>query len=180
VSGKETIPSQFGLLIVCVIPGFTALHGLPSSSAALPVRELANCGAEATLSGFLYMTVEAITTGLIVSAVRWLVIDTLHHRTGLPRPSFDFASLDRNVRAFEFLVQNHYWYYQFYANMIVALAWASATLGEVQGRRGWGYLLIGSLFFLASRDALRKYYERAQSLLCPKVDAPGPIIITPD
>ena len=49
-----------------------------------------------------------------------------------------------------------------------------------RGAAQWGYLLIGGLFFLASRDALRKYYERAQSLLCPKVDAPGPIIITPD
>jgi hypothetical protein len=179
VSGKETSPSNFGLLIVCVIPGFTALHGVPSPSGELPMNALAGSGPEATVAGFLYGSVQAITAGLIVSAVRWLVIDTLHHRTGLPRPKLDFSSLDRNIHAFEFLVRNHYWFYQFYANMIIALAWAGATLGDMHGARGWGYGLLALLFFLASRDALRKFYERAEGLLCHREAAPGPVIVVP-
>jgi hypothetical protein len=171
VSGKETAPGHFGLLIVYVIPGFTALQGLPSASTPLLAKELLGSGSDASLAGFLYGTVAAITAGLIVSAVRWLVLDTLHHRTGLRRPPLDFASLDRNVDAFEFLVQNHYWFYQFYANMVVALAWACATAGDQRRARGWVYGLLMGLFFLASRDALARYYERAGGLLAPRAEA---------
>lgn len=170
VSVKDTVPGHFGLLIVYVIPGFTALQGLPSASTPLLAKELLGSGTDASLAGFLYGTVAAVTAGLIVSAVRWLVLDTLHHRTGLRRPPLDFASLDRNVAAFEFLVQNHYWYYQFYANMVVALAWACATAGDQRSARGWVYGLLIALFLLASRDALGRYYERVGGLLAPRVD----------
>src|SRR5262245_28950564 len=172
VSGKDTVPGHFGLLIVYVIPGFTALQGLPSASAPLLAKDLLGSGTDASLAGFLYGTVAAITAGLIVSAVRWLVIDTLHHRTGLRRPPLDFATLDRNVAAFEFLVQNHYWFYQFYANMVVALAWACATAGDQRAARGWVYGLLIALFLLASRDALKRYYAPAGGLLSPRVGPP--------
>ncbi len=171
VSSRETSPGNFGLLIVYVIPGFTALGGLPSPATTLSAKALIGTGGEASLAGFLYVTVEAITAGLIVSAVRWLMIDTLHHRTGLRRPLLDFASLDRNVSAFEFLVQSHYWFYQFYANMVVALVWAYFMAGDPRDARGWVYGPLAILFFLASRDALRKYYERAGDLLRPGAGA---------
>jgi hypothetical protein len=179
VSGKETTPGHFGLLIVCVIPGFTALHGLPAPSAALAPPSLSGCGADATIAGFLFGSVEAITAGLIVSAVRWLVIDTLHHATGLRRPDLDFASFGANVPALEFLVRNHYWYYQFYANMVVAFAYAGATLPQVRGTSAWAYAMLAILFLLASRDALRKFYDRAARLLPPRGDAHGPVLIIP-
>jgi hypothetical protein len=178
VSGKETTPSHFGLLIVCVIPGFTALHGLPSPSAAMPPSP-PGFAADATIAGFLFGSVEAITAGLIVSAVRWLVVDTLHHATGLKRPDLDFASFGANVQAFEFLVRNHYWYYQFYANMVVALAYAGATLPRVRGTSAWAYAMLAILFLLGSRDALRKFYDRAARLLPPRSDAHGPVLIVP-
>lgn len=168
VSGKEYSPGQFGLLIIYVIPGFTALQGLPSPSTVLSANALIGSGGEASLAGFLYITVEAITAGLIVSAVRWLVLDSLHHRTGVRRPSLDFSLLDRNVAAFELLVTGHYWFYQFYANMVVALAWAYCTLGDIRPGRAWIYGLLVGLFFVASRDALKKYYERVGGLLRPR------------
>ena len=176
MSGKETVPGHFGLLIVCVIPGFTALHGLPASSAA--VSPPGGCAADATIAGFLFGSVEAITAGMILSAVRWLLIDAVHHATGLKRPDLDFASLGANVPAFEFLVRNHYWYYQFYANMVVALAYAGATLPEVRGTSAWVYAMLAILFLLASRDALRKFYGRAARLLGPRGES-GPVLIVP-
>jgi hypothetical protein len=171
VSGKETYPSNFGLLIVYVIPGFTALQGLPSPSSLPAAKTLIGSGGESSLAGFLYVTIEAITAGLIVSAARWLILDSLHHRTGVRRPTLDFASLDRNVAAFELLVTGHYWFYQWYANMVVALVWAYATLADVRPGRGWAYGLLIALFFVASRDALKKYYERVGDLLRPRESA---------
>jgi hypothetical protein len=122
------------------------------------------------VTAFLSGTVEAVAVGLTVSAVRWLLIDALHHRTGIRPPAWDFARLEKNVGAFEYLVQVHYRYYKFYANMVVALAWAFVAGGYAQGWRGLVYWLLAGLFLVASRDALTKYYERAGQLLRPQAE----------
>jgi hypothetical protein len=105
-----------------------------------------------------------------VSTVRWLVIDALHHKTGLRRPARDFARLEKNVAAFEYLVLVHYRYYKFYANMVVALVWVYATRDYALGWRGAFYFPLALLFFFASRDSLRKYYERTGSLLARQAE----------
>jgi hypothetical protein len=156
--------SHFGLLIAYVLPGFTALQGLPFLSGAAPVTGAPE-GASPTLPGFLSGTLAAVAAGLTVSTVRWLVLDTIHHRTGLRPPPWDFALLEKNVAAFEFLVQIHYRYYKFYANMVVALLWAYASRGYAQGWRSLAYLFLTALFLLGSRDSLRKYYDRTGRLL---------------
>jgi hypothetical protein len=166
VANRENSISNFGLFIAYVLPGFTVIRGVPFIGAS------AGWGVEGdpTLSGFLSGTVEAIAAGLTVSTVRWLLLDSLHHRTGLKPPAWDFALLEKNVDAFEYLVHIHYRYYKFYANMVVALVWAYAAGGYALGWRGVGYWLLVGLFFLGSRDALRKYYDRAGRLLGDRTD----------
>src|SRR5262249_34955165 len=112
-----------------------------------------------------------LAVGLTVSTVRWLLIDALHHRTGIRPPAWDFARLEKNVGAFEYLVQVHYRYYKFYANMVVALAWAFIAGGYALGWRGLVYWLLGGLSRAASGAALRKYSERAGQLLRPAGEA---------
>src|SRR5207302_207641 len=96
-------------------------------------------GAYATISDFLSGTVEAVFAGLTASTVRWLVIDTVHHRTGVKPPSWDFAALGTGAGAFEVLIQIHYQYYKFYANMVVALAWAYLSGAYALGWKGLAY-----------------------------------------
>jgi hypothetical protein len=157
--------TNFGLLIAYVLPGFTALKGLPFLSEVQGAWGTTDAVVTPTLTSFLSGTTEAVAVGLIVSTVRWLVIDTIHHRSGLKPPNWDFALLEKNVAAFEFLIQIHYWYYKFYANMLVALLWAYASGAYALGLRGLVYWFLALLFFLASRDSLGKYYERAGRLL---------------
>jgi len=166
VASEENSLTNFGLLIAYVLPGFTALQGFPLLSRASSPWGMGPV-LDPTLPAFFSGTIEALAAGLTVSAVRWLVIDTLHRHTGLPRPNRDFARLDTNVAAYEFLGTIHYRYYKFYANMVVALIWAYATREYVLGWRGLFSLPLVVLFFLASRDSLRKYYERTASLLGP-------------
>jgi hypothetical protein len=162
VASQESSVTNFGLLIAYVLPGFTALQGVPFlSGASIPW----GVDDSPTLAGFLASTIQAIATGLTVSAVRWLVLDTLHHRTGLKPPQWDFALLAKNVEAFELLIHIHYRYYKFYANMVVALLCAYASGGYALGWRGGVYWLLAALFFVASRDALGKYYGRGGRLL---------------
>ena len=93
------------------------------------------------------------------------MLDSLHHRTGIRPPPWDFALLEKSVSGFEFLIHIHYRYYKFYGNMVIALAWGYATYGIHLGWSGIAYWLLGGLFFLALRDALHKYYSRAGQLL---------------
>ena len=160
---RELTTSNFGLFIAYVLPGFTALQGMPFLTDGQ--AGWGTVGSEATLTDFLSGTVEAVAAGLTVSTLRWLVIDTLHHRTGLKAPRWDFSTLGSGVGALEFLIQSHYQYYKFYANMVVALVWAYVTGGYALGWKGLLYWPLAALFFLGSRDTLRKYYERSGRLL---------------
>jgi hypothetical protein len=175
VASEENSLANFGLLIAYVLPGFTALHGFPLPSGDHPAWGTGGADPNPSLTSFLSGTVMALAVGLTVSAVRWLLLDSLHHRTGIRPPAWDFARLDKNVAGFEYLVLIHYRYYKFYANMVVALAWAYATREYALGWRGLAYWPLAGLFFLASRDSLRKYYQRAGQLLGPppKPEEPG-------
>jgi hypothetical protein len=167
VDSQETSDTTFGLFICYILPGLTAQYGLPFGTPA--------SGGWATLAGdanlplpqLLVVLAQAVAVGLTVSTVRWLLVDTLHHRTGVKPVAWDFAALDRGVAAYELLIQLHYRYYKFYANMVVALLWAYATDGFALGRQGAAYWLLAGLFLLGSRDALRKYYDRVGRLLGP-------------
>jgi hypothetical protein len=165
VNSQDNSVNNFGLLIAYVLPGFTALWGMPYLVAPLPAWPVGGRAEGPTFAGFLFVTIEAIAAGLTVSAVRWLVLDTIHHRTGIQPPRWDFARLERSVTAFEFLVDIHYLYYKFYGNMLVALVWSFPWRGQGVGTQRLVYVLLAGLFFLGSRDALAKYYSRAGQLL---------------
>lgn len=172
MASDENSLTNFGLVIAYVLPGFTALQGFPLVS---PAAAGWGTGGDPNppLTAFLSGTVMALAAGLTVSAVRWFVIDRLHQWTGLRSPARDFTRLERNVAAFEFLVLVHYRYYKFYANMVVALVWAYATRDYALGWRGAFDLPLAVLFFFASRDTLRKYYQRTGELLSRPPEAPA-------
>jgi hypothetical protein len=166
---KEVPLNDFGLLIAYVLPGFAALWGVsfiyPEVGVWLAVPE-----AQApTIAGFLYATVASIAAGMTVSTVRWLLIDTLHHVMGVKQPNWDFGELGSRANAFEVLLDIHYKYYQFHANMLVSLVWVYGTWRSTHaGHLGLidaGAFLLAVIFFLGSRDNLQKYYHRSGQLL---------------
>jgi hypothetical protein len=74
------------------------------------------------------------------------------------------------LEAFDYLSDNHYRYYQFYANMLVAILVAypidrllrtSPLLGTPTDI---GIFCLSVVLFLGSRDALSKYRSRARQL----------------
>lgn len=165
---RETTLNDFGLLIAYVLPGYAVLWSL--SQLGVPMQSRLVIGGWApTLAGFLYSTLAAVAAGLTVSAVRWLIVDTLHHRTGVPPPAWDFDQLGERAGAFEVLIDIHYKYYQFYANMLVSLVWVYGvwrwTHPAVPSLVDAAFALLALVYFLGSRDALRKYYLRGGQLL---------------
>jgi hypothetical protein len=169
---RDVTSHNFGLLIAYVLPGVTTLWGASYFSPTVRVW-LGSAPADApTVGGFLYLTVAAIAAGLIASTVRWAVIDTLHHLTGIPRPKWDFSHFADKTAAFDVLCEIHYRYYQFYGNCLTSLAFAYVARRTALGLGflsfGWedlGVLLIECLLFAGSRDTFRKYHERLEMML---------------
>ena len=166
MAAEESSLTNFGLLIAYVLPGFTALQGFPLITSSSIAWGTNGADPNPSLTTFVSGTVMALAAGLTVSTVRWLVIDTFHQKTGIARPNRDFAQLEKNLTAYEFLGLVHYRYYKFYANMVIALIWIYVTRDYVLGLKGGlSYLALVLLFLIASRDALRKYYDRTATLL---------------
>src|SRR5439155_583211 len=110
-----------------------------------------------------------LATGLVVSALRWLVIDSFLHWTGLRAPVADFSLLHERMGAFLLAVEHNYRYYQFYANLLVSLVIICVTSLRLGHHWTCGeYALLGAvelLLLVTARDSLRRYYTRLAQIL---------------
>lgn len=112
---RDLTASNFGLLIAFVIPGLAAVWGLSAIVPSLGGLFVASTENAPTVGGFLYLTVSSVGAGVFVSTIRWMVLDTVHHLTGLPRPPLDFSQFHELGRGYDQLNELHYRYYQFHA-----------------------------------------------------------------
>src|SRR5271169_3932821 len=99
---------QFGLIVAFLIPGFIGLAGLlplmPIVSEWLRPVNLGDFGIGPTI----YALMAATAVGMILSCVRWLVIDHLLQWSGIPAPAWDFRQLENRLEALDYLSDNHY------------------------------------------------------------------------
>jgi hypothetical protein len=167
----ELTTKNFGLLIAYILPGFTVLWAVSPYSPTVQTWLGTSMTDAPTVGGFLYVTLGSVAAGLTVSALRWLVLDTLHHRTGIQKPRWDFSRLDAKLNAFDVLNEQHYRYFQFYGNMLIAMCVTTLLrrpFGTSPAERAAVLILLLSLailLFVASRDTLQKYYGRVGQLL---------------
>lgn len=169
---KPVTADNFGLVIAYLLPGFVTLWGLQPFVPTVVVWLGNSSVAAPSVGGFFYATLGATAAGLLVSTIRWAAIDTLYHHTGIPVPDWDFGNLPAKLSAFESHVQDHYRYYQFHANLLVAalIAYGFRLVAESRwpGQGGWEDVAVGIVVVLlvaGSRDNMRKYYRRTEALL---------------
>jgi len=160
---------NFGLVIAYVIPGFIVLWGL--SHVSEPVRAwMVGAGtAGPSVGGALYVALASLGCGMTASLFRWLLVDTLHHRTGVTRPVLDETKLPERLAAFDYLVENHYRYYQFYGNSAVAL---SATLAAMPAESGLS-VFVDRWRARGDRSLPAGLARLAAQVLLPELAAPG-------
>jgi hypothetical protein len=163
---------NFGLVIAYILPGFVALWGVSFFSPTVESWIMVSQQGAPTVAGFMYVTLASIGTGLTVSGIRWAIIDSIHHLTGLVRPAWKFVNLDEKLQGFITLNEAHYRYYQFFSGMFVAVAFTySAWLvwnGKGLRAAGWAnlhFVILEIVLFVNSRDTLAKYYSRVAQLL---------------
>jgi hypothetical protein len=170
----ELSARNFGLLIAYVLPGFVALWGL--SYASEPIRQWLQGAGQGgpTVGGVLYIFLSSIAAGMTASVVRWAILDTVLHHTGVPRPALDFSRLNDHLAAFDRLIEWHYQYYQFYGNTLIAALVAYPMWRAMGGVAGvwagsWGtdigFIALEGVFAAGARDALRNFYSRTGLLL---------------
>lgn len=165
--------ANFGPLVAYLLPGATVLLGVSPFSPLVRSWFAIPPDGTPTIGGFLFLTVASMGVGMTVSAVRWLVIDTLHRLTGLSLPPLDFSRLGPNVEAYGLLIEIHYRHYLAYANESIALVIAyvcyRVSLGCTLTLDGIDVLFVAleAVFLITSRDTLKKYYLRSQQLLPP-------------
>ena len=165
----DILNRQFGLIIAYLLPGFIALAGIapliPTVAGWLRAGQTANFGAP------IYALLAATAAGMIVSCFRWLIVDRIHLLAGVPGPVFNAQALEERPAAFNYLVENHYRYYQFYANTLVALIWTYAIYRIICPSpllglgTDVGMLLIAAALFAGSGDSLSKYRVRSKQLI---------------
>lgn len=168
---KQISSDSFGLLIAYLLPGFVLIWGLRPLVPELEELLLIPTGDQQSFGDFLQSTIAAVGTGMTVSALRWITIDSIHHVTGIQPPRWDFAQLGKNAAAFEIVVEHYYRYYQFYANTFISLLlvflarrWSLGATGSF-GAEDLGLFLVMVLFFAGSRSTLRRYYQRGGQLM---------------
>jgi hypothetical protein len=160
---------QFGLIVAYVLPGFVGLLGLAPIFPRI-AGWLRPVGADG-FSSAMYAVLAAAAIGLIVSCFRWMVLDRLHALTGVTRPVLDDRRLPDVLVAFDYLVQNHFRYYEFCGNTLVALV-LSYAVNRFNGRLTFigigtdlAVVVISITLFAASRNALANYYTRTRRLV---------------
>jgi hypothetical protein len=165
-------PSQhLGLVVAVLIPGFIGLAGVsllvPAVGEWLQPVDQGNMG----FGPPIYALLTATAVGMIVGCFRWLLVDHLHHWTGLKPPMWKLHLLKERLDAFHYIVEGTYRYYQFYANTLVAVVWAyviNRLFGSSQllgPGTDVGVLILCAVLFAGSRDALAKYYQWSAQLI---------------
>jgi len=170
---ENSFDKNFGVVIAFLIPGFLLLWGLSFSYSEIS-NWLANSSApsDPTVGGFLYATLASLGLGLLISAVRWLIIDFILSKLDISDEGINYEKLNdaNKSAAYMLIVENHYRYYQYYANSLIAILIAfCAYLFSDHELPPWPIWLLVALIvvvlFLGSKDSLDKCYKRAKEIL---------------
>jgi hypothetical protein len=152
---------NFGLIIAYLLPGFVAVWGVSYFSPTVESWIAASQEGAPSVAGFMYVTLASLGAGLTVSGVRWAIVDSIHHLTGLRRPAWRFVKLDDKLQGFLLLNESHYRYYQCFSNLFIAAGFTYAawliSSGKGLGGAGWAnlhFVLLEAVLFANSRDTL--------------------------
>ncbi len=169
---------NFGIVIAFLAPGFILLWG--ASYHVHMVQEWLKAGETGapTVGGFLYVTLGSIAAGVAVSGFRWLLLDfILCAIFKCKNQELNFKHLSGKEDAFNFINENHYRYYQYYANMLIAvlITYISRFIArcfqdkDLLNQREFFFfaviLIVEVVLGIGAWDARRKFYERAKDIL---------------
>ena len=168
---KNNFDLDFGLVIAFLLPGFIFIYGLSFSYCEVKAfLEAANLKST-SIGAFFLISLASLAVGLLISAIRWMIVDTVMNLIGIGNKNLKFASLkDKDaLNGYMLIVDNHYRYYQYYANSLISIIAGLVIYVPREGFPGWGPSLSVAFVLLAlalgAGDACKKYHDRAAEIV---------------
>jgi hypothetical protein len=172
---KDISDKNFGPLIAFCLPGFILLLALSYSSSEVKEWLVSSASKDgASIGGFLYATLASLSLGLLLSGIRWATVDQFLKRehwilcNPLPKIAFDELDDKDKLTAFLSVVENHYRYYQYYSNTLVAVELGGFfylwKVGKASGLQWTLAAALIAILFCASRDCFRNYHIRGAAV----------------
>ena len=169
---QQVSKNNFGIIVAFIIPGFVGTWGLSYISPTIRGWFIYQQQPTTSIPALFYVLLSSLAVGMAFSAFRWALIDSIHHHTGIIRPTLNFSNLKNVLQEFETINEHHYRYYQYYANTLVALVCTysircikSSTLPWNEPLLFVGLFFTVAILFFASRNSLKQFYVRASQLL---------------
>ena len=178
---KDITSTSFGLVIAFLLPGLAGFYGLSLFSPSIRQALDLFLTAQANAGLFFLVVLAALTLGLLITVIRWLIFELLVfavilRRKGIniPTASFEKLSDETKLAAFRAAVDEHYRYHQFFGGMTVVMplifyGWRTGSFGWVSDVNPCLYWILATLLLLAifsaTCAAYTRYTSRTKSIL---------------
>ncbi len=181
MASETQFPSglDFGTVLAFVAPGFVVVHAVSYHLPVAAAWMAAASDQEQSVGLFLFVLLASVSFGLVVSGLRWIIIDTVIHwpalgRFAVQRLSLDWSRVDGGCLPVLLTIRdNFYRYYQFYANTLTALLlWIPARAFAPGPTVDWPYWVVltltGVALLLSARNAMSNYVKAVHQVFPPK------------
>lgn len=171
---KDVTSTSFGLLMAYLLPGLVGLYSIGFWSDSVRDMFRTFLAAQWQVGLFLLLLAAALITGLLVGALRWVLVDTIAKDKQLAPESFKKLANDTRFSAFCYVVDENFRYHQFWGGMVLVMPLFFCGLL----RQSWGVLscwtasLLLSAFLsaevitgIASWRAYMRFIRRAKCIL---------------
>lgn len=135
---------DFSTLIAFVLPGFVAVFSLGYLSEWAKVLFTSVLSKDSSTGAAFIIALASVAMGMIVSAIRSLVLDWIQDITGVKRPDYSLGTLSDSgvLTAYKEAIQNTYRYSQASGNMMVSLVMLLVFKFVIGGANIWKSLAI--------------------------------------
>lgn len=167
----EKLSIDFVLIIAFLVPGLLTTYALGLHYS--PVGRLfGGLSSGPDVSDLVAVAVLSLGGGIVINAVTWATIRPLILKTKVEARAIDYTRLTKdNFDVFRLLLEEHYRYYQAYANLLTAILLVALSeafsRGEVQLPAAIVVTLVCVVLFCAARSALKRTYRDLSKLLAP-------------
>ena len=173
---SDITSTSFGLIIAYFLPGMVGMYTLTFYSKYARTVFSTFLTSESNIGLFLLVCLFALTLGLILTVLRWLVYEKCLCKTKSCSISFkDFKSIgqdEKKLNAFRATVDEHYRYHQFFGSISIVsipFMYGLITYNNLS-KSALAFTVVFLLFFqialiMAAIDAFNKYVDRSKSIM---------------
>lgn len=172
---KDVTSTSFGYVIGFLLPGMVALYGLSFMSKNISALIQPVLTPNATVGSSLLFLLAALTLGLLVSALRFLLFEKLLCRKHtFAEGFFQQLKVADKLSSFKSVVDEHYRYHQFYGGFAVAfipvfVGWLWQNHASynhwIMGLWIFAFLVVEAVVIYSGKNSYERYVDRANQVV---------------